>query len=77
MKLIKKVKGYFHTCKSFKKCGLKQLSTWAGILIFVCVFNKDFVDLVNNVLTSDNLAQQVVVGLSGLIMVFFNRINKQ
>lgn len=74
--MIKNILKSFHDRKSFMKYGFKQVSTWVGIFIFICVFNKDLLTLVANVLTSDNLAQQIVVGLSGLIMVFFNRINK-
>lgn len=74
--MIKNILKSFHSKRSFMKFGFKQLSTWIGALVFVCVFNKDLLALVTNVLTSDNLAQQIVVGLSGLIMVFFNRINK-
>lgn len=73
MNLIKKTVKSFHTSKSFKKHGFKQISTWAGIFVFVCIFDNDLLVLVHNVLTSANLAEKLATGLAGLALVLFNK----
>lgn len=77
MKAVKKIKGAFHTCQSFKKCGLKQVSTWVGIIIFVCVFDNDLLALVHNVLNNANLSEKLATGLSGLALVWFNKMENK
>lgn len=73
MNMLKKLLGCFHNIQSFKKCGLKQLSTWVGILIFICVFNDDILILVHNVLTDANLAEKIATGLGGFVLIMFNK----
>lgn len=64
----------FHSKQSFMKYGLKQASTWLGIVIFICFFGKDLIALVHNVLTDIDLASKIAGGLAGVIMVFFDRL---
>lgn len=77
IELLKKALKAFHSTESFKKHGFKQISTWAGILVFICVFDNDLLVLVHNVLTDANLAEKIAGGLGGAILVLFNRIDKK
>ena len=71
MQLIKKLLNQFHNLESFKKHGFKQLSTWAGVLLFVLIFNDELFILVHNVLTSANLSEKLSAMFSGAILVMF------
>jgi uncharacterized membrane protein len=77
MIFVKKVLRAFHSSESFKKHGFKQISTWAGVLIFICVFDNDLLVLVHNVLTDANLAEKLGTGLAGLALVWFNKLEKK
>ena len=77
VKKLKKLLKSLHTAQSFKKHGLKQLSTWAGLIVFVCVFDTELLTLVHNVLNSANLAEKVATGLSSLVLIAFNKIEKK
>ena len=72
----KKLLEMFHNIESFKKMGVKQLTTWAGIFIFSLVFNNDLFVLVHNILTSDNLAEKIAAGLSGAILILIKGKDK-
>ena len=76
MILIKCIFGALHNTESFKKYGFKQISTWVGVLIFICVFDDDLLVLVHNVLTSANLSEKLATGLAGAILVLFNKWGK-
>lgn len=73
MKVINKLLSCFHSRNSFKKCGLKQFSTWIGVIVFVCLFDKDLLTLVHNVLTDANLAEKIAAGLGGFVLIMFNK----
>lgn len=73
MTIFKQFCKYLHSKESFKKTGLKQISTWVGIIIFVCVFDKDLLVLVHNVLTDANLAEKIAAGLGGFVLIMFNK----
>lgn len=77
MKAIKKIKRYFHTRESFKKVGLKQTSTWIGIIIFICVFHEDFFSLIHNILDNASLTEKLSAGLASLAITWFNKIEKK
>lgn len=73
MNLIKKALKSLHTSQSFKKHGFKQISTWVGVFIFICIFDNDLLVLVHNVLTSANLTEKLTTGIAGAILVLFNK----
>lgn len=73
MKVINKLLRCFHSKNSFKKYGLKQISTWLGIIVFVCLFDNDLLTLVHNVLTDANLAEKIATGLGGFVLIMFNK----
>jgi hypothetical protein len=77
MKHNQKFKGIFHTVESFKKYGFKQLSTWAGIAIFILLFEDDLMGLVHNILRSANLSEKLATGLAGFVLVSFNKLGKK
>lgn len=77
MKCNKKIKDAFHTIESFKKHGFKQVSTWMGVIIFICVFNNDLLMLVHRILISENLAEKLATGLAGFVLVWFNKLGKK
>ncbi len=64
----------FHSKESFKRYGLKQASTWLGLVIFMCFFGKDVITLVHNILTDIDLASKIAGGLAGVIMVLFDKL---
>ena len=65
--------GYLHSTESFKKYGLKQISTWIGVIVFICLFDNDLLTLVHNVLTDANLAEKIAAGLGGFVLIMFNK----
>ena len=71
MQLIKKLLEQFHSIESFKKNGFKQLSTWAGVLLFILIFNDELFILVHNALTSASLTEKLSAMFSGAILVMF------
>jgi len=73
MNLLEKLLKCLHNKESFKNCGFKQISTWVGILIFICVFDNDLLVLVHNVLTDANLAEKIATGLGGFVLIMFNK----
>lgn len=77
MNLFKKALKAFHNTETFKKHGFRQVSTWVGIFIFICVFDKEFHVLVSNVLSDVSLAGKVATALSGLILMWFNKLEKK
>ena len=77
MKIPIKIKGAFHTLQSFKKHGLKQVSTWLGIVVFTLMFGNDLITLVHNVLTDAALAEKLAAGLSAIILVWFNKMGSK
>lgn len=62
-----------HTPRTFFKFGLKQKTTWIGLIGFICFFYKDIHTLVHNILTSAALVQKIITGLGFLSLVLFNR----
>jgi len=77
MKCKPKFRCMFHTIESFKKHGLKQISTWSGIAIFIFLFEDDLMGLVHNILRSANLAEKLATGLAGFVLVSFNKLGKK
>lgn len=73
MSMFKKLMKCLHSKESFKKCGLKQVSTWIGVIVFVCLFDNDLLTLVHNVLTDANLAEKIATGLGGFVLIMFNK----
>jgi hypothetical protein len=69
-----------HTPNSFKESGLKEQSTHIGLLLamifFILAFRHDFVVLIDNVLTSTSLADNVVKGICCLALIIFRLYKK-
>lgn len=75
MKVIKKIRRAFHTRESFKKFGLKQTSTWVGIILFICVFHEDVFGLMHNILDNASLSEKLGAGLASVVITWFNKID--
>jgi hypothetical protein len=66
----------FHTPKTFLKFGLKQKTTWFGIILVICFiysFRQDFKYLISHVLRDPSLIGSIASGLGGSALVLFNR----
>ena len=62
----------FHSLNSFITKGLKEYTTWIGIVIlFGWIFSKEIHQLISNILTSHELSIRIVDGLSTLIAFLF------
>ncbi len=73
MSIFKKIMKYLHNKESFKRHGLKQISTWIGVIVFICLFDNDLLTLVHNVLTDANLSEKIAAGLGGFVLIMFNK----